>query len=39
MPRLGYAISSSRCVIVEQAGKRVYDRTIAPGTTVEIVLP
>ena len=26
-------------VIVEQAGKRVYDRTVAPGTTVEIVLP
>ncbi len=27
------------CVIVEQAGKRVYNRTVAPGTTVEIVLP
>jgi len=26
-------------IIVEQAGKRVYDRTVAPGTTVEIVLP
>lgn len=26
-------------VIVEQAGKRVYDRTVAPGTTVEVALP
>jgi len=26
-------------VIVEQAGKRIYDRTTAPGTSVEIVLP
>ena len=26
-------------VIVEQAGKRVCDRTVAPGTTVEVVLP
>ena len=26
-------------VIVDQAGKRVYDRTVAPGATVEIVLP
>ena len=26
-------------IIVEQAGKPVFDRTIAPGTTVEIVLP
>ena len=26
-------------VIVEQAGKRVYDRTLASGATVEIVLP
>jgi hypothetical protein len=26
-------------ILVEQAGKRVYDRTVAPGTTAEIVLP
>ncbi len=26
-------------VIVEQAGKRIYDRNVAPGRTVEIVLP
>ena len=26
-------------VIVEQAGKRVCDRTVVPGTTVEVVLP
>jgi hypothetical protein len=26
-------------ITVEQAGKRVYDRTDAPGTTVEIALP
>ncbi len=26
-------------VFVEQAGKRVCDRTVAPGTTVEIMLP
>jgi hypothetical protein len=26
-------------IIVEQAGKRVYDRTVPPGTTVEFVLP
>ncbi len=26
-------------VFVEQAGKRVFDRTVAPGTTVEIMLP
>lgn len=26
-------------VVVEQAGKRVYDRTVAPGTAVETALP
>jgi len=26
-------------VAVEQAGKRVWDRTVAPGTTFEVVLP
>ena len=26
-------------IIVEQGGKRILDRTVAPGATVEIVLP